>query len=79
MDEVAALRERLALLEKVADQIVGSAVAGTPMPPPRPRFTRSQLRDVKFYEANKDAILEAAKRGEIVNDVADGRGKEPVR
>ena len=79
MDEIAALRERLALLEKVADEIVGSAVAGTPMPPPRPRFTRSQIRDVRFFEANRDAIMEAARRGEILNDVSAGRGKEPVR
>jgi len=32
------------------------------------QFTRSQLRDHKFYQANRDAILKAAAEGRIIED-----------
>lgn len=34
------------------------------------KFKRSQLRDRKFYEANRDAILEAHKAGLIEDDIS---------
>jgi hypothetical protein len=45
----------------------GSADAGTSgRPPTAPTsFTREQLRDPKFYAANKDAILDAMRAGRI--------------
>jgi hypothetical protein len=38
-----------------------------PPEPERPTFTRAQLRDHAFFEANKAAILEATREGRIVD------------
>lgn len=43
-------------------------VAGGPKGEQVTTFKRSQLRDPAFYQANKDAILEAAREGRIVDD-----------
>jgi len=43
--------------------VAGGARGDTPV-----TFSRSQLRDPAFYEANKEAILKAASEGRITND-----------
>lgn len=50
--------------------------AGEPSNPPnggdggeKPTFKRSQLRDTKFFNENKVAIMEAAKNNRIVDDI----------
>jgi hypothetical protein len=42
---------------------------------PKPRFLRSSLADVTFYQANEKAILEAMKDGRVVDDVSATKPK----
>lgn len=61
--ELAALPATVEAPEVKRGTVEGGARGGTPT-----TFTRSQLRDPAFYEANKDAILAAAREGRITND-----------
>ncbi len=52
-----------------AGKPAGTAPAGARSSSSTPgTFSRSQLRDPKFYEANREAILKAAAEGRITND-----------
>ncbi|MEZ0396827.1 MAG: phage scaffolding protein [Anaerolineales bacterium] len=68
-------------LEKVLKELVtkkpylvGATNAASPMNPAQGRvsgqqvFTRSQLRDPKFFAANREAIMQAMREGRILED-----------
>lgn len=59
-DEV--LQRRVAELER--------ALQAHELRPDRPVFHRRDLRDARFFQANREAILEAVKDGRIVDDGA---------
>ncbi len=39
----------------------------------KPRFKRSDLRDVEFFRANEAAILDAVREGRVIDDVETGK------
>jgi hypothetical protein len=46
---------------------------------PEPTITRSQLRDVEWVQQNWPVVTRALQHGKIIDDIAQGVGKEPIR
>ena len=66
--QIAALKQRVAELERVNGQ-----------PNVKPTvITRSMIRDQKYFNANKAAIMAAVRKGEVVDDISPQRQARPV-